>query len=113
MSSIRVQKVEELLKQQVSVLLRENLAEEFGIITVTDAEVTPDLKQAKIYLALINKDKEEQVLKILVKKTPDFHYILSKRLEMRYMPRLTFLIDKSENKVDRVEALLKEIDHGT
>lgn len=110
MSSIRVQKVEALLKQQVSVLIRENLGEEFGIVTVTDVEVTPDLLQAKIYIALVDKDKEDKILKVLVKKTPSFHYYIGKHLEMRCTPRLTFTIDKSENKVDRVEALLKEID---
>ena len=110
--NIRVQKVEELLKQQVSVLLRENLPEELGIVTVTDTEVTPDLKQAKIYIALINKEARKRVFKEIVQKSPDFQRYLGKTLKMRSTPRLTFVIDESEAKVDRVEELLKEIDHN-
>lgn len=110
--SIRVQKVEELLKQQVSILIRENLPEELGIVTVTDAEATSDLKQAKVYIVLVDKSKEEQVLKALTAKTADFHHFLGKTLKMRYTPRLTFKLDASKDKIDRVEALLQEIDHG-
>lgn len=90
-------------------LIRENLPEELGIVTVTDTAVTPDFKQAKIYITLINKDTKKQVLEKLVKKTPDFQHFLGKNLKMRSTPRLTFVIDESEGKVDRVEELLKRL----
>lgn len=111
--SIRVQQVEALLREQVSQLIWKNLPEELGIVTVTDVAVAPDLKKAKIYISLINKDQEKKALKTLEQKTPDFNRYLGRKLKMRYSPRLSFIVDRSENKVDRVEELLKEIDSGT
>lgn len=110
--SIRVQKVEELLREQVSVLIRDNLAEELGIVTVTDVTITSDLKQATVFIALVNKEAEKRVLKALIDKTPAFQHHLGRILKMRSTPRLTFKIDQSETKVDRVEALLEEVDRG-
>ena len=108
--SVRVQKVEELLKQQISELLLETLAEEFGIISVTDVEASPDFKSAKVFIAIVQKDKEKEILQAITKNLQDYQRHLGKNLSMRYTPRLTFFIDKSESTVNRVEELLKEID---
>ena len=110
--SIRVQKVGELLREQVSELIRRNLPEEMGIITITNVEVANDLKQAKIYITLIDNSQAQKVLQVLTEKTPDFRHFLGKTLEMRYTPRLVFKLDESKDKIDRIEALLKEIDRG-
>ncbi|MCW9096697.1 MAG: ribosome-binding factor A, partial [Ignavibacteriaceae bacterium] len=51
MSSHRVDKVEQLIKEQISyILLYKMQDEELGFITVTDVKVSADLKIAKIYL---------------------------------------------------------------
>jgi len=110
MSSIRIQKVEELLRAQLSILIRQNLPEEFGIITVTNVAVTADLKQAQVHIVLVDKDQEKKVLTYLSQKTPIFQHTLGRTLSLRYTPRLNFNIDRSESKANRVEELLKEID---
>ena len=109
MSSIRVQKVEELLRELVSNLIREQVPEEHGMITVTDTEVTADLKSATIFVALMNKTDEQKVISVLNKLAPDFQRELGKSLALRYTPRLIFKIDVGDEKIGRIEEILKDI----
>lgn len=109
MSSIRVQKVEALLREQLSVLIRENLSEKFGMITVTSVAAAADFKQATVFIVLTDRDQEYKVLPALAQKTPAFQRVLGKALTMRNTPRLVFKIDQSETKINRLEELLKEI----
>ena len=109
----RIQRVEELLKQLISELIKENINEDLGLITVTDIIVTPDLKQAKVFLALIDIQKRKEVLAALEKKKKDFQHYLGQKLKMRNTPRLIFLIDERNTDINRVEKLLEEIKDGS
>ena len=109
----RIQRVEKLLKQLVSELIKENINEDLGLITVTDVIVTKDLQQAKVYLSLINLPNKEAVLKALEAKKQEFQRYLGRQLKMRYTPKLTFLIDESEKDINHVEKLLEEIKDGS
>ena len=106
---IRVQKVEELLKQQISILIREKLPEGLGMVTVTDVQTPPDFKLATVFIALIPDDKEREVLAALAKLTPELQHTLGKQLKMRNTPKLIFKIDRSREEIDKVEEILKEI----
>jgi len=111
MSVVRVRQVEELLREQVSKLIQEKLSEDLGMVTVTDVAVTPDFKLAKIYIVLLDRDQEKIVLQALQNEAHGFQHTLGKTLALRYTPKLEFAIDKSENKIDRVEELLQEINN--
>ena len=109
----RIQRVEKLLKQLVSELIKENINEDLGLITVADVIVTRDLQQAKVYLSLINLPNKEAVLKALEAKKQEFQRYLGRQLKMRYTPKLTFLIDKRDMDINHVEKLLEEIKDGS
>jgi ribosome-binding factor A len=109
MSTRRVQKVSELILQQLSFLIRENTADELGMISVTAVNVNDDLKEARVYISCLDQSKEKEALKVLEAKTPEFQHILGKRLSMKFTPKLKFLLDRASQKVDRIEELLGEI----
>ncbi|MGA2666939.1 MAG: 30S ribosome-binding factor RbfA [Patescibacteria group bacterium] len=110
MSSRRVEKVSELLRQQLSEQIRLNLPEELGIITVTAVDVNDDLKEANVYISCLNEASQKPVLNILFKKTQKFQQMLGKNLSMKFTPKLHFKIDKGLQKVNRIEELLDEIE---
>ena len=59
MSQLRVEKVQELMKQEISeIILRELKDPRLGFITVTDVECTGDLREAKIYVSLMGSEKQ-------------------------------------------------------
>ena len=105
----RIQRVEKLLKQLISELIKENIDEDLGLITVTDVIVTGDIQSAKVYLSLINQLNKEVVLKALEVKRQEFQRFLGRKLRMRYTPKLFFIIDEKDIDINHVEKLLEEI----
>ena len=60
MSELRVRKVQEFIKQEVSSMLLHDLKDpRIGFVTVTGVEVTGDLREAKIFVSLFGKDEEK------------------------------------------------------
>ena len=68
-----------------------------GIISVTEADVAPDLKTAKVYISVYakNKEEEQQSLKIIQENAGFIRHELSLVMRMRTVPQLTFLRDGS------------------
>ncbi|MBM2820591.1 MAG: ribosome-binding factor ribosome-binding factor [Candidatus Berkelbacteria bacterium] len=105
----RIQKVSELIKQQLAELIIQTLPENLGLVTLIDVHVTSDLKNAWIYVSCFDKSSEKETLKILSDHSKEFQHILGRKLEMRYTPKLEFMFDDSLEKINRVENILKEI----
>ena len=56
MSSHRIDKVEQLIKEEISSIFLHKMQEpELGFITITNVKVSPDLKMAKIYLSVLQR----------------------------------------------------------
>lgn len=111
--SRRIQKVAALLKREISVLVNENIPKEIGIVSITDVELTADLKDAKVYISFLDKSKEKEIFQILDQKKAEFQKILGKKLTMKFTPRLHFLVDNYQERIDKIEKLLEEIKNGT
>src|SRR3990170_3243506 len=99
----RVQKVAELLRQQLAIMVKETLPEDLGIVTVMDVQVSTDIKNAMVYISCLDEACQDEVFKRLTDKTKDFQHILGRQLQMRYTPKLTFKIDQGLEKINRVE----------
>ncbi|MBT8387600.1 MAG: 30S ribosome-binding factor RbfA, partial [Ignavibacteria bacterium] len=70
MSSHRIDKVEQLIKKEVSSIFLYKIQQpELGFITITNVKVSPDLKMAKIYLSVLEKEKRALVLDRIDNKT--------------------------------------------
>jgi len=108
--SKRIERVAELLKQELSKLIKEELPEEYGIITVNDIVPTGDFKEAKVYICCLDKSCQSEVIKQLEEKKSQFQKYLGKNLTMKFTPRLTYFIDKNQDQVDKIEKILQEIE---
>lgn len=112
MSTRRVEKVSALLKRELSEAIRNDFSETYGLISVMDIDITSDFKSAKVYVSVFNNDDKDKILKELAAKTNSYQRLLGDKLKMRSTPRLTFKTDEYQKKVDRVDELLKDVDHG-
>jgi len=111
--SRRIQKVAALLKREISVSVNENIPKEIGIVSITDVDLTQDLKDAKVYISFLDKSKENEIFQILDQKKAEFQKALGKKLTMKFTPKIHFLIDNYQEKIDKVEKLLEEIKNGS
>ncbi len=82
-----------------------------GLISVTGADVAPDLKTAKVYVSIFAKTEEEKrrSLAILRENAPLVRHELSKVMRMRTVPALTFLEDESMAYGAHMDALLDSL----
>lgn len=105
-----MERVNELIKQQLSLLVQKELAEELGMISITAVGTSRDLKSAKVYVSGLPIDKIDSSLKKLQNKARNFRHALGKKLTLKDMPHLQFIYDQSQDKINRVEELLNKIE---
>ncbi len=108
--------------ERVSDLLREEIAEivlhrvkdpRIGFVTITAVKVTEDLRLAKVYLTVLDKDREAQTLKGLNAAKGFIRSELAKRVRMKILPALEFHKDEAFEygmKIDRLLRKIKEED---
>jgi ribosome-binding factor A len=111
MSSHRIERVSELVKREVSeVVLGLNLTD-CGFITITAAEISPDLKDGRIYLSVIGSAEQKQrALDVLERQHGHIQYELAHRIVLKYTPRLKFVLDETEARASHIEHLLDELE---
>jgi len=112
MKERRLAKISTLLKQELSSLINNDFGEKYGLISVMDVIVSSDFETAMVYISLFDENLTEKLLKDLKVKTPFYQRVLADELKMRSTPKLTFKTDSYQEKLDRVDELLKGANNG-
>lgn len=110
--STRLQKVAGLLKVEISEIVQREMKDpRIGFVSVTDVEVSPDLRHARVFLSIMgDEDKKKSGLKILKGAAGYIRGELGKRIRMRMVPELDFRMDESIERGARMFELLKQIE---
>ncbi len=80
-----------------------------GFITVTDVELSNDLKIAKVFISIMHEKDADLSMEILNSDKGIIRSEISKRLKIKYIPAIEFRIDKSAERGGRIDELLREI----
>ena len=109
---LRVEKLQELIKQEVSkMLLKEIKDPRIGFVTVTDVEMTGDLREAKIFVSIMGN--EEQVKNSWEGLQSALGFVrreIGHRIRLRFTPFVSFAIDKSLDYGEHIQKLLLQIE---
>ena len=93
--SVRQEKISSVLKKEIAaIILVEGYEGVKGLVTITAAEVTGDLEQAKIFVSAVGQDVKE-VVRILNMHIYEIQGYINKKLKMRKAPRISFFPDTS------------------
>ena len=97
MATRRQKQVAELLHQEISQLIQYRTQDpRLGFVTVTDVEISPDLRQARVYVTVLGDDVDAQsTLEGLASASGYFRRELGQSLALRYVPQLSFQLDTS------------------
>ena len=106
----RSDRVGDLLLELVSELLvREINDPRIGAVTLSGAEVTDDLRQAKIYFNLLTgSETKDEVLAGLKSAAGFIRRRVAKDLKLRAVPTIEFVYDDTEERARRIDELLKK-----
>ena len=77
-------------------------------ITVSEVRVSPELKNATVYVMPLGGENQEGLLNALQEAAPELRYLVSKKVQLRYMPKLHFSLDKSFDEAQRINELLNK-----
>jgi ribosome-binding factor A len=109
----RVTRVAELLREQIAlILLHKSHDPRLQDLTVTGVEVSPDLKQARVFYILREGADTLQVQAALKKALGFIKQELAREHLLRVMPEFFFLPDAGMDKVARIEQLLHGLDNS-
>ena len=110
--SQRQLRVGELVKQNIGELFIRNEAKipslNSKLITVTEVRMTPDLKTARVYVIPLGGIDTKEIVKILTEYSHLVRKALSKRLDVKFLPKLTFVEDNSFDYAEKIERLIKK-----
>ena len=106
----RTDRINELLREEISVLVRDEVRDpRVGLATVTAVQTSPEMDHAKVYVTtLAESDERAEMLAGLQSAAPYIRSQLSKRLHVRRVPELHFQFDRQLEEAMRIEALLRE-----
>ena len=106
--SNRIVRINELVQREISDILRQRYTAESVAITVSEVRVSPDLRDGRVFVAIIGDQATvADRFRWIQKKAPEIREELSKRIVLKFLPRMTYVLDKSS---DRVARLLSAMD---
>ena len=110
MSTRRIDKVEKLLKEELSNIFLLKLRDtSIGFITITNVKASSDFKKAKIYLSVFDKEKRAFVLEKVNRNVKSIRSELASRINLKFCPELNFYIDDTQDYVEKIDGLIKKI----
>ncbi len=115
MSNVRVHRVGEQIKKELSHLFQHELKDpRIGFVTVTGVEMSGDLQQAKVYISVFGENQQkEDTLQAIEKASGFIRSEIGKRVRLRHTPEIIFKIDESIEYGQRIEQLIRDVNDDT
>jgi len=108
--SIKTQRIGSNFVKEISYIIMEEIKDpDIKFVTITGCDVTNDLSYAKVYFTTLNREYKEQTIKALNKAANYIELELSKRVDIRKMPQLSFHYDESIEYGEKIEETIQKI----
>ena len=108
---VRQQRVREAYRQELSQLIQRELKDpRIGFLSITDVEVSGDLRQVKVYVSVMGDQQvKEETMAALDRARSFLRSEMGKRVRLRYTPELFFYLDESIERGVRLKGLLDQL----
>lgn len=106
----RSQRVGDLLREEIAdIIMRRVKDPRLGFVTVTGVKLTDDLKIAHVFISVLKEEEKKAALEILNAAKKFIRSEAAKRIRMRTIPSIDFMLDESIEYGEKIDRLLKEI----
>src|SRR3954465_1306655 len=111
MASTRQKKVQELLVHEISDIVRSELKDpRVGFVTITGAEVSPDLRHARVFFSVLGDAAQQETSTQALNRAAGFvRSEFARRAQMRFVPEIRFAFDPSIERGARISQLLEQV----
>ena len=111
MSYQRIDRISEQVRREVDRIIREDLSDPRiqGTYSVTRADVTRDLRYAKIYVSILEEENRKPMMAALKKAAGFVRHQLGKQMIIRYAPEILFELDNNIEYGIHIASVLKQV----
>ena len=112
MVQFRRERLGDQLQVELAKLIQQEVRDpRVGFVTVTEVRMSPDLKHARVYVSILGEEEETAESFDALQRARGFlKSQIGRRLKLRYVPELRFILDETLDTSARIESLLKETD---
>ena len=113
MASNRINRINEEIQRELSDLfrqLKDPRVSQVGMVSITRVDTTGDLRYARVYVSVLDKSREKDVLKGLKSASGFLRRELGRTLQLRYTPELQFIGDDSIQHGARILEMLRQVE---
>ena len=104
-------RVRELMKRELSSVVQRDYEFKDVLVTINDVDVTPDLRQAHVFVGILGPEQlQRKTLAKLQRDAGQLQVKISKRVVLRYTPRLNFKLDDSVERGVKLLSVIQGID---
>ena len=109
--SNRTVRINELVRRELSDILRQRYQSEAVALTITEVRVSPDLRDARVFVAVVgDADTAAAKLRWLRQQAPAIRDEIGRRVVLKFLPRFEYRLDESIGRSLRMLQLLDELD---
>ena len=105
--------VGDLVRAELAALIQQEVRDpRVGVVTVTAVRLSPDLKNARVFISVLEENSEAEAIDALQRAAGFLRHELASRLRLKNVPALSFVADPSLRQGARIEELLSRQSPG-
>jgi ribosome-binding factor A len=109
--SVRTEKVASIVKEEIGIIFQRNFdMQEYGFITVTEVRMSPDLKNAKVYVSVFGDAGQKQKTLAMLEGQKSFvRQTLGHNIRLKFTPSIVFYLDETIDNAMNLERIFRKI----
>ena len=108
--SNRTVRVNELVQRELSAILHQHYQSETVAVTITEVRVSPDLRDARVFISVVgDEETATQKLRWLRTRAVDIRQELGRRIVLKFLPKLEYVLDQTAIRSTRITQMLDEM----
>jgi ribosome-binding factor A len=114
MSTRRLDRVNELLKHELGEIIRREFSiTDTGLVSVNAVETSGDLRSAKVFVSILGRqEQQKRAQRLLEEKRVEIQGEIGRSIVLKYTPTLTFIMDDTIEKANRVLQIIDEMERS-
>jgi len=107
----RLLRVNVLLQREISDILHRHYQQDTVTLTITEVRCAPDLRTARVFVSVVgDEDHAAERMRWLARQAKDIRLELGRRIVLKYLPRLDYVLDGSAERGTRIVQILDELE---
>ena len=107
----RSERLKELFLEEISALIQRGVKDpRIGFATVTNVDLSDNLKHAKVYVSVFGTEREQRdTIEGLTRASGFIRNSLGKKLYLKYIPSLEFILDETADHVEKINKIINDL----